>query len=322
MKKKHLIILIVGILLLSGVWLFLKKDPPQKIVQPQKPTFVADPPIMEFVPGAPKNIRFSVASGAIIRPPSLHQSFAVLPLDPEPLAYTLATKLGFTKPSSVSHGSTQKTVWKSATNSLSFTKNGRVGAISFQSDSGYQTAQGSPQSAAEEYLRLVMGAGAKSYTLFSQQVITDSLYEGGPEIKGGVTLFLFSYSFNNTPVLLSNLDIVSASVIAGNDGKIFSSSITLPPGTFTLRSNHTPLSTENIIASLNANKGVLVSSYDNPNDEYGAEPVFSAVSISRSTSVLYYETGSSLLVPGFLMDGAGESGNKTQAVQYFIRATE
>lgn len=322
MKKNLVIFLALCILLLAYAWFVLRKDTPQEVASPPRSILVADPPVMEFVPGAPKNIRFSLESGAVIRPPSLHQTYVVAPLDSEPVAYAFAARLGFTNPSSVSHGSTKKTVWKSAEGSLSFTKNERVGAISFQSNSGYQVTQGSQQQAAEEYLLRLLGNEAKNYALYSQQALSESSSEGGLTITEGSTMFLFSYTINGTPVLISNFDVVSASVIVDGNGKIISSSTTFPPGTLTLRSNHTPVSAENIISNLNANKGLLLSSYDSANDEYGAEPVFTAVNVSRTTSVLYYDAGAFLLVPGFLVDGRGVSDSKAQTVQYFIRATE
>lgn len=322
MKKTRVIFLALFIILLVSAWLFLPKKPPQETTPPPKPTLVGDPPIMEFVPGAPKNVRFSIESGATVRLPSLHQTYAVVPLDPEPLAYSFAARTGFTNPASVSHDSTKKTVWKSATGSLSFTKNGRIGAISFRNDAGYQVTQGSQQQAAEEYLRLLLGAEAKNYSLFSQQILSESSTEGGSAIKAGAVMFLFSYSVGGVPVLVANFDPVSASVIVGSDGKILYSSTTFPPGTLSLRSNQASVSIENIVASLNANKGVLLSSYDDASDEYGEEPVFSAVNISRSTGVLYYDSEASLLIPGLLIDGTGTSATKNQVVQYFIRATE
>lgn len=322
MKKNRVVFLVLFIVLLVSAWLFLPKKLPQETTPPPAPMLVGDPPVMEFLPGAPKNVRFSIEANTDVRLPSLHQTYTVLSLDPEPLAYSFAAKLGFANPASVSHDSTKKTVWKSATGSLSFTKNGRVGAISFQNDTGYQVLQGSQQQAAEEYLRLLLGVEAKNYSLLSQQALSESSTEGGPPIKAGAVMFLFSYSVGGMPVLIANFDPVSASVIVGNDGKILSASTTFPPGAFSLRSNHAPVSIENIVASLNANKGVLLSSYDDINDEYGAEPVFSAVNISRPTGVLYYDTEVSLLMPGLLIDGIGTSTTKNQTVQYFIRATE
>lgn len=161
---------------------------------------------------------------------------------------------------------------------------------------------------------------AVSFVLQSQSNQTSE--GGGVSSTPGASVFIYEFRINNFPVLLSGFESASASITISKNNTIVSASLIFPPRIVSQQAPQTIASIEDVLSSLNDNRGLLVSSLDSQDDKYGALPEFSSVEIIKITPVYYYDTDRLLLEPSYLIDGIGTTQNKTQVVQYFLRATE
>jgi len=320
--KRILIVAVVVMIILFGVLSLLKSrgvPPPPEL---PRPMLVAPAPTIVFVQNAPANVVFSLSSDATFSIPEAFPAFHATLANFDAPVSSFASALGLLAPTiSTNSTSNKNTYWSNDNYSLSYTQKPALLTMSFRHKTGgLPSSHSTKELAAKDFLKPFVGNAASAYVVLSQ---TNPTSEGGLyNNPSTITTFLFSYSVHAIPVLITNFDMVSATVSVDENNAVVAATIVFPPAPGTQLSASVPALKEGIIQSLNAGRGLLVSSRDAPKDEYGAPPVFSSVNITGISPVYYYDAAFSLFRPAYLIDGIGTAREKNQVVRYFLYATD
>lgn len=321
MNKKFVVFALLVLTALSLVLIIVQRRKPVVIPDPERPTLVAPPPPIVFVPNAPAGVTFSLSLETTFSPPAAFPVLETTPTHPDSAVNAFAASLGLSHPRISETKASKNTYWSSDKITLSFTQKPTVSTMSLRYKTGGLTSdQRTREAAAREFLKLFLGDGASSYILLSQ---TSPTSEGGMYTNpSSITTLLFSHNANSVPVLITNFDAVSATVSVNENIEVVAATLVFPPKQGAVLSENAAASEEGVLQSLLAGRGVLLSSRDAPKDEYGAVPVFSHVAITAITPVYYFDESTLTLRPAYVVDGIGTAQNKNQVVRYFVYATE
>lgn len=322
MNMKRLIILLFSVLtVISAVYVFIissKKNTPEPM--PSQQFVVPPPPAISFVPNAPDNVVFSIDPNSSFSLPDSLPAVSVTQINSGPYVQSFTAKIGAPEPTQVSVAGGINTYWNTENYSVSYSEKDHASTMAFHHNTGFPTGQTNKEDASIFFLRQVLGNDlAGSFVLLKQKNIPASYGEGGVDQE--TTQFQYSQTIHDIPVLVTNFDPTSVVVLVNNNNEIVSSSMTFPLRVVS-SGDIVPMATvDSVLNNLNNGKGLLLSSYDSPDDGFGSTPEFSSVVISTITPVYYYDNVQSL-IPAYIIGGKGTSNQKQQTVQYFLYAFE
>ncbi len=320
MKKAYIIIAIIVSVIVIGV--FVTRRAKQQTAVTKPPQLAAEPPSIVFVPNAPTNVRFSLSPGVKLTTPETLPIYTTSFVSPEQQVQTFATAVGLSAPTidQTPEGTTNM-FWNSQDASLTYSQHGSIATMGYHNGAGLNSGTASDkETRIKEFLLPLLGQQVVSkLSLLSQKEL--SSIEGSHDNGVPLTMFSYAYATEGLPIILANFDPASVVITIGPANEIHGAAITFPPQTFSLSDTKPLLQIQGVLTSLNANRGLLISSYDAIDDHYGSEPIFSSVEIHTITPVYFYEESSSLLFPAIIATGVGTSEEKKQDVQYFLRIT-
>lgn len=313
MKKILIIIGTIFILTLAAAWLWRRPKPTIRPSVPARPQQAAPPPVAESIPGAPKNVKFNYQFSVKV-PTELPVYEARFSYDPTNLVIAFANRLNLGNPTiTTDKFGEQSYSWNNPEQRLVHTKTADYRSLSYQRlTPGPGNLSLSPDAVGRDFLK---------NSLKLPEVDRLRLLGQEQQAAPKITNLQYATVINNYPLLLANHDPVSVNVGVDAAGAVRLATIVFPPDSLSPQETKPALSAEAALSSLNNNLGLLLWSFETPGATYGVAPEFDSVIIRGLTVAYHFDSQQNSLLPVYLFDGLGLSGDKQQTVRYLLMAT-
>ena len=135
----------------------------------------------------------------------------------------------------------------------------------------------------------------------------------------GLTGFDFGLTIRDVPLLTQEYSRPWIGIVVDSAGFVRSFSATIPHEQVVQQEITQTISLSDAVGNLNAGRGVLLSSSQDPESGYGEEPIFGSGIINEAS--LVYVPVANVLRPAFLLEGSGEKGDLRQFFSALVLAS-